>query len=169
MHLLLDFAQPASVAGWAAVDDRVMGGVSRSRLRHDASGWAVFEGDVSLAQGGGFASVRSAPRDWGRPQASALCLQVAGSPQRYKFSLYQDDELSSIAWQAGFVPAAEHDWSTVRLPLASFQPQFRGRPVIGAPPLDPARIRQLGLTIADRQAGPFALRLLSLALELQEA
>ena len=34
---------------------------------------------------------------------------------------------------------------------------FRGREVPGAPPLNPARIRQVGLMIAERQAGPFAV------------
>jgi len=37
--------------------------------------------------------------------------------------------------------------------------------VPGAPQLDPARLRQLGLTIAERQAGPFALALRSIELE----
>ena len=32
-----------------------------------------------------------------------------------------------------------------------------------APPLDPARVRQVGLLIADRQAGPFALAIRSFA------
>lgn len=41
---------------WAAIDDRVMGGISRGRLRHDAAGHAVFEGNVSLERNGGFAS-----------------------------------------------------------------------------------------------------------------
>jgi hypothetical protein len=49
--LLFDFAKAACVDGWTAIDDRVMGGVSQSRLRHD-SGFAVFEGNVSLERNG---------------------------------------------------------------------------------------------------------------------
>jgi len=37
--------------------------------------------------------------------------------------------------------------------------------VPGAPPLDPARVRQIGLMIADRQAGPFALAVRSIRAE----
>ena len=55
---LFDFSDPRSVEAWRAIDDRVMGGVSRSRLRHERAGHAVFEGEVSLALNGGFASVR---------------------------------------------------------------------------------------------------------------
>lgn len=37
-----------------AIDDRVMGGISRSTLRHDPAGHAVFEGAVSMERNGGF-------------------------------------------------------------------------------------------------------------------
>jgi monofunctional biosynthetic peptidoglycan transglycosylase len=53
----------------------------------------------------------------------------------------------------------------VQLPFSAFLPTFRGRRVPGAPPLDPARIRQIGFAIADRQAGPFALALRSIRVE----
>jgi len=45
----------------------------------------------------------------------------------------------------------------VILPISTFRATFRGREVPGAPPLNPARIRQVGLMIAARQAGSFAL------------
>ncbi|MDL2337000.1 MAG: CIA30 family protein [Pseudomonadota bacterium] len=41
---------------------------------------------------------------------------------------------------------------------------FRGREVPGAPALEPARIRQVGLMIASRQADRFALETRSLQL-----
>jgi hypothetical protein len=56
-----DFGDAARVAGWFSIDDRVMGGVSSSRLRYDAASHAVFEGPLSLERNGGFASVRSPP------------------------------------------------------------------------------------------------------------
>jgi hypothetical protein len=52
-----------------------------------------------------------------------------------------------------------HDWQTISLTLSAFRASFRGREVPGAPALDPARIRQVGLLIAGRQAGPFALEI----------
>ena len=45
----------------------------------------------------------------------------------------------------------------IRLPLSAFSASFRGRDVPGAPALNPACIRQVGLMIAARQAGTFAL------------
>ncbi len=157
--LLFDFADPRAVDAWHAIDDRVMGGVSQSRLRHDPAGHAVFEGEVSLARNGGFASVRSSPGDRGLPTAEACAVEVRGGFKQFKqfkLNLLTDDGFDSLSYQAGFTPTGV-GWQTMRLPLTTFRATFRGREVPGAPALDPARIRQVGLMIAARQAGPFAL------------
>ena len=156
--LLFDFSAAASVDAWAAIDDRVMGGISRSSLRHDPAGHAVFAGTVSLERNGGFASVRSLPGARGRPGATACVIEVRGDGKQYKLSLLTDDGFDSLNHQAGFAPDA-HGWQTIRLPLADFRASFRGRAVPGAAAIDPARIRQVGLMIAARQAGPFALEI----------
>jgi hypothetical protein len=161
--LLFDFRDPSAVDEWAPIDDRVMGGVSHSRLRHDPAGHAVFEGVVSLERNGGFASVRSRPGSNGRPGAEACLIELRGAAKRFKLSLLTDDGFDSPSYQAGFVPAGS-GWHTLRLPLAAFRATFRGRDVPGTPALDPARIRQVGLLIAERQAGPFALDVRQLAL-----
>ena len=160
---LFRFDTAAAVADWSAIDDAVMGGVSRSRLRHDPDGHAVFEGEVSLQHGGGFASVRSAAQALGMPHAQACVIEVRGDGKRYKLNLRTDDAFDGVNYQAAFeAPAA---WTRLRLPLAAFAPTFRGRSVLDAAPLDPGRLRQVGLMIADRQAGRFALAVRSIGLE----
>jgi hypothetical protein len=160
---LFDFSDPRAADAWRAIDDRVMGGVSRSRLRHDRAGHAVFEGEVSLAQNGGFASVRSSPSARGHAGATACLIEAQGEPKLFKLSLLTDDGFDSINYQASFAPDI-HRWQTISLPISSFRASFRGRDVPGAPALDPARIRQVGLMIAARQAGPFALDIRRIAL-----
>ena len=161
---LFRFDAPASVDDWAAIDDVVMGGVSSSRLRHDPAGHAVFEGVVSLEHGGGFASVRSRPMDLGAPGAAGFVLEVRGDGKRYKLNVRTDDAFDGVNYQAAF-EAPPDAWTEVRLPLVEFRPTFRGRVVPNAPPLDPARVRQLGLLIAERQAGPFALAVRAIGAE----
>jgi hypothetical protein len=153
--LLSDFSDPAAVADWNAIDDRVMGGISSSRLRHDPAGHAVFEGIVSLEHNGGFASIRSTPDNRGGPGAQTCFIEVRATGKRFKLNLLTDDALDNVNHQASFTP--EPDWQTLHIPLATFRATFRGHEVPGAPALDPARIRQIGLMIAERQAGPFAL------------
>jgi len=161
---LFSFESAVSVADWSAIDDRVMGGVSRSRLLHDPAGHAAFEGVVSLEHNGGFASVRSGPMDLGVPAAITYVLEVCGDGKRYKLNLSTDDTFDGVNYQVVFEPPAG-TWTSVRLPLSGFRPTFRGRSVPGAPTLDPARVRQIGLMIADRQAGRFALALRSIRVE----
>lgn len=161
---LFRFHTIAAVSDWSAIDDGVMGGVSHSRLRHDAAGHAVFEGVVSLANGGGFASVRSRPLSLGVAGAACYALEVRGDGKRYKLGVRADDAFDGVSYQAAFVAPAG-PWTVVRLLLGDFEPTFRGRRVPGAPPLDAARVRQFGLVIADGQAGPFALHLRSITAE----
>jgi NADH dehydrogenase [ubiquinone] 1 alpha subcomplex assembly factor 1 len=153
--MLFDFNDPAAVAEWGAIDDRVMGGVSNSRLKHHPAGYSVFEGNVSLERNGGFASIRSRPTDRGTRGAQTCFIEARAKGKRFKLNLLTDDAFDSINYQASFTP--DPAWQTMHIPLTAFRATFRGREVPGAPALDPARIRQVGLMIAERQAGPFAL------------
>ncbi len=155
--LLFEFSDAAIVRDWVPIDDRVMGGVSRSRLRHDPAGHAVFEGTVSLERNGGFASVRTQATDLGVKGASAYVLKVNSDGKRYKFNLRMEDSFDGVTYQAAFVTPAGA-WTTLHLPLLQFAATFRGRAVPDAPSLDPARVRQAGFLIADRQMGNFSLK-----------
>ncbi len=161
---LYRFDTAEAVLAWRAIDDRVMGGVSRSGLRHDPAGHAAFKGEVSLEQNGGFASVRSAPSPLGVSGALDCVIEARGDGKRYKLCLFVVDAFDALSYQAEFVPAA-HAWDVISLPIAAFKASIRGRQVPDAPALDTARIRQVGLMISSRQAGPFALDIRSIRLE----
>jgi hypothetical protein len=154
---LLDFDDPADFAGWRAVDDVVMGGVSSSAFEPAGPGVARFHGLVSLEYGGGFASVRTDPRDWGTSGATALRLRCLGDGHTYKCTLRVDDGFDGVQYQARFTPPAG-DWAEIDLPLADFVATFRGRRLADAGPMRPERIRRLGLMISERQAGRFELQ-----------
>lgn len=162
--ILLDFDDPADVALWRAVGDVVMGGVSRSAFEQAAPGIARFHGVVSLENSGGFASVRTPPRDWHVAGARAFLLRVRGDGRTYKFTIRTGDGFDGIQYQARFVAPADA-WTDVVLPVSDFVATFRGRKVPFAPSLDPARSRALGLMISDRQAGPFELLVDRIAIE----
>ena len=163
--VLFDFSCPGPVASWNPINDGVMGGISRSQLRHDPAGHAVFAGQVSFENNGGFASVRCQPADLGRQAVIAYLLEVRGDGKRYKLNLRTDNGFDGVNYQAGFLPPAGI-WTTCRLASADFLPSWRGRPVVDAPPPDTNRVRQIGLMIADRQEGPFALAVRSIAVEI---
>ena len=155
---LIEFEQDADFEAWRAIDDVVMGGVSRSTLQRYAPGIASFSGIVSLDFGGGFASVRTLPRVWATAGAKTFVLRCRGDGRKYKFTVRVDEGFDGVQYQARFQPP-RGEWVEVALPVASFVASFRGRPVMGADPLDPAQVRQLGFMVSDKQAGPFELLL----------
>ena len=153
---MIELFSPSSVSGWQPIDDRVMGGVSSSRLRHDPAGFAVFEGVVSPDKGGGFASVRHPDLPLGTASTTLYRLHVLGDGKRYRLILRTDQTFDGVNYQANFQPPPGQ-WITVDIPLSAFITSFRGRTVPDAPPLAPAHVRQVGLMIADQQWGPFSL------------
>ncbi len=161
---LLDFDDPAEAALWRPVDDVVMGGVSRSTFEQAGPGIARFRGEVSLANFGGFASVRTPPRDWDTAGAVHFLLRVRGDGKTYKFTIRTGDGFDGIQYQQRFVAAAGA-WRDVRLAVSEFVATFRGRKVPFAPSLDAGKVRALGLMISDKQAGPFELQVDRIAFE----
>jgi NADH dehydrogenase [ubiquinone] 1 alpha subcomplex assembly factor 1 len=156
--LVVDFQDPAEVRAWNAIDDVVMGGGSSSALLVSPSGTALFTGNLSLENGGGFASVRSPEARRSLAGRRGLRLSVRGDGRRYRLRLRSSSGFDGIAYQAGFETRAD-EWSEVQLAFEEFVPVFRGRAVSDAVPLDPGEILSLGLLISDQQAGPFRLEL----------
>jgi hypothetical protein len=118
----------------------------------------VFQGTVSLANNGGFASVRSPlipPRLCG---CDTFVLRVRGDGHRYKFTVRMQSSFDSAIYQSVFAPAPAA-WEELRLPFADFVPTFRGRTLTGEPPLNPAGIVSVGFLISEKQAGPFRLEI----------
>lgn len=171
---VIDFAAATTAQRqlWGSLDDVVMGGVSRSGLSWIAEG-ARFSGEVSTANSGGFASVRS--RNLEPPLNLSgyrgLRLQLRGDGNRYKFFLRDSEGWDSLAYAQAFDTVAGQE-ITVDLPFERFQPVFRAR-IVEAPPLNQASIRSLQVMLSkfefDRQlnprfsAGPFQLDLIRLS------
>jgi len=149
---VMDFSDPNVARRLWVVNDGVMGGVSQSRLRQEAEG-VVFEGEVSLRNNGGFASLRG-PVAWA-DGTSALELAVHGDGKRYRLLLRMDSTPGAASYQCDFDALGPQ---THRFTAADFQATFRGR-IVSAAPLVFARVVEFGILIADKQEGPFGLQL----------
>ncbi|MDF1800204.1 MAG: CIA30 family protein [Planctomycetota bacterium] len=156
--LLFDFMTAGREGDWVTVDDRVMGGRSRSGLALGPRGGAAFQGSLVL-EGGGFASVRSVPRaPVDLTASSAIELLVRGDGRTYQLRLRDRSTFDGIAWKAEFTPKHGH-WQVVRIPLELFEPTFRGRLVRNAEPLELDSIKTFGLLLAGGGGGDFRLDL----------
>jgi monofunctional biosynthetic peptidoglycan transglycosylase len=155
---LFDFRDPGELRRWVAVHDTVMGGRSDGGLASTDDGHAVFAGHLSLENNGGFASVRTVPRQLGLDHATGLVLRVRGDGRTYQLRLRQDDRFDGIAWRFRF-DTTPGQWSVVTVPFSACEPVWRGRRVAGAGPVEPAQIRQVGFMLADKQAGDYRLEI----------
>jgi monofunctional biosynthetic peptidoglycan transglycosylase len=156
--LLIDFHSSGEEKSWEVVNDEVMGGISQSQMIITSNKTALFQGELSLENYGGFASVRTNPQDFQLTGYAGLILRVKGDGKRYRLRLRTDDKFEGIAYQASFMTQSEK-WIDVQLPFREFVPVFRGRVVSDAPILQPDRVRRIGFMIADKQEGPFCLEI----------
>lgn len=152
---LLDFTNPRVINELWVVNDGVMGGVSQSRVSYDTEG-AVFQGTVSLENGGGFASVRSPIRI---PEGTTtLDVTMRGDEKNYKLVLRTDSSSRSPLYQADF--SATRVWKSHRFVPSDFKASFRGR-AVNAPELVFSHVLEIGILIANQQAGAFRIQLKS--------
>ncbi|MEM9003266.1 MAG: CIA30 family protein [Cyanobacteria bacterium P01_F01_bin.86] len=148
--VLFDFTQrdPQTVAIWGALDDVVMGGVSSSGFRAE-SDHALFTGEVSTNNSGGFVSVRT--RNFDPPLNlsgyQGLELRLRGDGQRYKFFLRDKEGWDALAYGSSFDTQADA-WITVQVRFDQLIPVFRAKTQPDAAPFNPGTIRSLQLMLS---------------------
>ena len=157
VKMLTDFSGSDEKQQWRIVNDGVMGGLSQGRI-DIMPGGAVFRGQLSLENRGGFTSVRRAAPSYDLDGYTGIRLRVKGDGRTYQFRLRIDDRFDGIAYRSEFETTAGQ-WLTIDIPFKSFKPTWRGRNVPGAPKLEPGNIKQIGFLLADKKPGDFSLEI----------
>ncbi|MBN1246261.1 MAG: peptide-methionine (R)-S-oxide reductase MsrB [Anaerolineae bacterium] len=153
---VFDFTAPETTGQWLIVNDGVMGGISQSEVALTGRQTMIFRGTLSLENYGGFASVRTVPRGYDLTGYAGFSLRVKGDGQRYKLRVRTENAFDGPAYERTF-ETIPNSWTTVTIAFHDMVPTFRGRSLTSFPSLDGDKIRQIGLMIADQQAGPFEL------------
>ncbi len=151
--LSFDFGKDKAGTNWRILNDGVMGGLSEGNFEL-ANNSLVFSGEVSLANNGGFTSVRS-PFE-GMDLSNAQTVVIRWRSQGYQISLTL--ETSQVYYQPYFkvpLPTTE-EWQELRIPLASFRAFRLGR-ATGATlsAREAAKVIRLGLITDEKKPGPF--------------
>ncbi len=156
--VITDFTNLANQK-WQIVNDEVMGGLSDSSFQINSGGNAVFLGDISLKNNGGFASVRNQERInlLGFKQ---IRLTIKGDGKRYSFRLKsKSDKTNTQYWYEHRFDTKANSWEEILLPLNDFQATYRGERPTDAPKLDTENISHFGFLISDKQSGEFRLEI----------
>jgi uncharacterized protein YbjT (DUF2867 family) len=128
---IFDFTKPTQdlKETWGALDDIVMGGVSESSLRL-IDNTALFTGNVSTANSGGFASVRTRNFESALDLTgfSGIQLRVKGDGKRYKLIVRSEAKWDGIGYCYSF-DTVYNIWITVTIPFEKLIPVFRAKTV----------------------------------------
>jgi len=156
-RVLFSFESAEANKKWQSVNDGVMGGRSDGRFKINEDKRMEFYGTLSLANNGGFASVRSRGSKLGLASGATIIMRVRGDGRDYSLNLYTNSRLTAFSYRAEFKTKKE-EWIEVRIPLNMFVATSFGR-VLRDQPLDPTEVNGLGVLLGDKKAGPFSLEI----------
>jgi monofunctional biosynthetic peptidoglycan transglycosylase len=142
---------------WNAVNDNVMGGISEGGATISDDSCLIFSGSVSLENNGGFSSIRTLPQDFELSGYKGIRVRVIGDGRTYQFRMRDNRNFDGVAFKQEFQTTA-NTWIEIDLPFESFLPSYRGRILQDVQPVVATEIRQMGFLIADKEAGPFILK-----------
>ena len=143
--------------GWQTVLDGVMGGRSTGRIAAGEGGTMRFAGELSLENNGGFSQIRTAVPEGTFAGKTGLVLRVKGDGRTYQCDIRSSRlRLMAGGYQRLFETKAG-EWIEVAIPFEECVANSFGQRMRNAPALDPASIESVGITLADKKEGPFAI------------
>jgi monofunctional biosynthetic peptidoglycan transglycosylase len=148
----------SNIGDWQIVNDGVMGGLSESRIVLSDRNTALFSGNVSLENGGGFASTRTEVNQFELDRYKGILIRVKGDGRRYQFRIRTGGRFDRVSYRYHF-DTNLNQWETIKVPFKDCVPVFRGRVLQDVASISPNDIRQLGVLISDKQAGEFQLEI----------
>lgn len=153
MDRIYTFSENSNIKDWRIVNDGVMGGISSSSLQITKEGHGHFSGKVSLENNGGFASVQLNTNMPITKNHSYIVLRIKGDGKKYEFRI-KENPLQPEAYVQPL--ATSGVWESIRLNIADFYPQYRGRKLnIGN--FKGETIQQISFLIANKKEEKFDL------------
>ncbi|XLS28159.1 CIA30 family protein [Flavobacteriaceae bacterium M23B6Z8] len=159
---VFDFTKDADISSWQVVDDVVMGGRSDGNFYLNSEGHAIFEGNVSLENNGGFSSVRhrtNKTMDVSPYQKVVLKLKGDGNRYQFRIKSQAEDYYSYIAYFE-----TTGDWQTVEINMNTMYPTFRGRK-LDMPNYEGKQLEELAFLIGNKKPQNFKLLIDKIVLE----
>jgi monofunctional biosynthetic peptidoglycan transglycosylase len=155
---LFDFTEADPAKQWQTVNDGVMGGVSEGKFKITDAKTMEFFGTLSLANNGGFASVRTKGKKLSLEKGDTLVAKIRGDGRQYMLNLYPNKQRMAYSYRAT-VQTKKDEWIEVKVPLDKFEATSFGRIVKNAGLVKPEEINSLGFMLGDKKAGPFKMEI----------
>ena len=120
---IFDFKVDSNIKSWKIVDDDVMGGRSSSNFMLNADGFGVFWGNISLANNGGFSSLRHEFKPIKLKEDTKIRVKLKGDGKKYQIRI-KNNSRNRYSYINTFSTSGE--WQEIEIPLKEMYPSFRG-------------------------------------------
>lgn len=151
--MLIDFGASKNVS-WYSVNDGVMGGRSSGKTEYSED-VLRFTGDVSFANNGGFASVRSDYRETNLSVFTKVTIKYRCEGQSLALSLDHYEQWYLPNYKV-VLPTTGMEWKTLTIDLKDFKEYRVGRDTGNKiSPKILERILRMGIITNDKKEGPF--------------
>ena len=148
-----------NIKSWRITNDGVMGGKSQGSFTLHAD-HALFSGNISLENNGGFSSVYRTVSSVEKAVKN-VSIDVKGDGLTYQLRLSVNVDGYRLAYKHNFNTTAERQEKLTFL-LTDFQATFRGRNITTAPVLLSENIIEIGFLVTQKVSGPFLLAIKSI-------
>lgn len=150
---LFDFDLDVDTSAWRIVDDVVMGGRSNGQFEMTKEGHGLFHGFVSLANNGGFSSVRYRFKEKDIKDFTKVIIRLKGDGNRYQFRVKSSsyDRYSYIEYFK-----TNGEWQTIEIALEEMYPTFRGMK-LRMPNFPAEKLGEIAFLIGNKEEQSFQL------------
>ena len=161
-NMLIDFTDKKAGHQMNVVNDGVISGLSLGTSEMTQNDSLLLKGNISLKNHGGFSSFRISGQRWDLSDWKGIEIHVRGDGRSYGLRATTEERFlrSSVSFTADF-KTVKDDWVKLRIPFSAMKASWRGRKLDRN--FDPAQIKGLGIILADKQAGKFALEIKSIS------
>ena len=154
----IDFGTAASrVNNWLVISDNVMGGITQSKLEYTETS-LVLTGTISLANYGGFSSVKTRFKNIDLSEYKGLKIRYRSANQRFAFTLEDSRNWTQPNFKGDLPPTKDNAWSESTIYFKDFKEYQIGEPTgekLYATSLK--NIVRLGIITTEKKEGPFSL------------
>ena len=159
--MIYDFNVDSSFRNWAIVDDGVMGGRSKGKLKIENGDTGVFSGKISLENYGGFSSIRYYIGKLNVKKNKYVTVILSGDDKYYQLRIRSSRNDRHVYTKKFF---AKDGWQEIKIPLDSMEPYFRGQR-LRMSNFDKKYISEIGFLIGNKVRENFELKIRSIMLE----
>ncbi len=123
-NIIYNFKNKSDLSDWAIINDDVMGGISSCKMSVNNNGNGVFEGQISTANNGGFASIRLNLKKTYVKKGAYFKIKLKGDNKKYQFRI----KTNRRDYHSYIIPfRTSKEWETITIFLNDMYPSFRGQ------------------------------------------